>query len=172
MLFDVNSTDTATSSGDYLSGGDSNDLMFGQGNGTQSLLEADPIDGVDNDFDGEVDDLDDRPWRGDVMFGDAGNDYMEGNHGSDLMLGGDGNDDMVGGGSANDPGTDETGTFVGSRDGNDLKDSRDTMYGGAGEDWMAGDNSLIERNLDLGAVNDLVLFDVNSTDITLSGGDS
>jgi len=169
VLFDVNSIDPTTSSGDYMSGGGSNDLMFGQGNGSQGN-QADPIDGnIDNDLDGTSDD--DKPWLGDVMFGNAENDYMEGNHGADLMYGGTGTDDMVGGGSANDESVGQTGSFTGDRTGDGLDDGRDVMYGESGEDWMAGDNALIERNEQLGAANDFVLFDVNSPNETTSGGD-
>jgi len=171
VLFDVNSADTSASSGDYMAGGDANDLMFGQGNGTQPASQADPIDGIDNDLDGADDEIADQPWLGDVMFGFGDNDYMEGNHGADLMYGGDGSDDMVGGGSANDGVAAQTGSFTATRTGEGLDDGRDVMYGEAGQDWMAGDNALIERNEQLGAANDFVLFDVNSDDHTVSGGD-
>jgi Ca2+-binding RTX toxin-like protein len=179
VLFDVNSGDTSVSSGDYMRGGGADDVMFGQGNGTQGD-QADPLDGgIDNDLDNDLEGPDeDQPWEGDVMFGDAGNDYQEGNHGSDLMYGdtGDGsvsgNDDMVGGGSANDgDAVAQTGTFVADRDGNGLADDGDVMFGEGGEDRMTGDNAFVQRNADLGAADDLVLFDVNSADPSFSGGD-
>ena len=174
QLFDVelvgNTIGTAFSGGDWMSGGDAADVMFGQGNGTQPADQADPLDSVDNDFDGregpdsteydcadngfdqdgddnaDGDDPDckaaideDQPWHGDVMFGDAGEDYMEGNHGADWMFGNGGEDDMIGGGSAND------GAITPSRDPQGLADRADVMAGNGEDDVMTGDNARINR---------------------------
>jgi Ca2+-binding RTX toxin-like protein len=77
----------------------------------------------------------------DVIDGDAGNDYIEGNDGDDTIRGGDGDDDLVGGGSAND------GVIDGDRVGNGLIDGGETLIsGGAGVDWITGDNALVNRN--------------------------
>ena len=174
-LFDVNSSNTAVSSGDYLRGGVDDDVIFGQGNGTQPASQSDPIDSIDNDLDGTTDE--DQPWRGDVIFGDDGDDYAEGNHGADLIYGDggglpgvvDGADDLVGGGSADNG--DGTATFVAERSGDGLVDRGDIIFGERGDDQIAGDNALMDRNAALGSTEELVLFDVNSTDTSASGGD-
>ena len=174
-LFDVNSSNTAVSSGDYLRGGLDDDVIFGQGNGTQPASQTDPLDGIDNDLDGTTDE--DLPWLGDVVFGDDGADYAEGNHGADLIYGDggglpgvvDGADDLVGGGSADDG--DGTATFVAERSGDGLADRGDVIFGEGGDDQIAGDNALMDRNAALGSTEGLVLFDVNSTDTSVSGGD-
>lgn len=171
LLFDVNSADNALSGGDFLTGGDDRDLVFGQGNGAQSPDQADPLDGVDNDFDGRegpdstsydcadngfdndgdtfADDDDpectagvideDQPWDGDIIHGNAGDDYLEGNHGADWMFGGDDEDDLVGGGSASD------GAIVPTRDPEGLLDGPDVMHGDDEDDVMTGDNARINR---------------------------
>ena len=93
----MNATDTGVSGGDTIAGGEADDLIFGQGNGTQPSSQTDPLDGIDNDLDGVVDD-DAAGWLGDSLSGDNGSDYIEGNHGADFITGGDGNDDLIGGG--------------------------------------------------------------------------
>ena len=170
QLFDVNSGEPAFSGGDFLTGGTERDLMFGQGNGAQSPDQADPLDLVDNDFDGregpdstEYDCADngfdndddgnpdgtdsgclaaideDKPWDGDILFGNEGDDYMEGNHGADWMFGGDDEDDMVGGGSS------VTGAIVPDRDPAGLLDGPDVMHGDDDDDVMTGDNARVNR---------------------------
>ena len=83
----------------------------------------------------------------DDMSGGNGDDYMEGNAGNDNMDGDAGNDDMVGGtGRINaDPaeGTD------GRLDGGEGDGGGTGMRGGAGFDFMAGDNAVIKRKLDV-----------------------
>ena len=166
-LFDVNSTDVDVSGGDVIDGGTEDDLIFGQGNGSQGD-QSDPGDGVDNDGDGAVDE-DAAGWLGDTISGSDGNDYIEGNHGADLIFGNDGRDDMIGGGSAID------GVIDADRIGDGLTDARDTLWGGGDDDVIAGDNARIlaaeEGPLWLDNARDVRLFDVNSTDPALSGGD-
>ena len=90
------------------------------------------------------------------------------------MYGDAGDDDLMGGGSAID------GRYVPDRVGDGLFDERDTIHGGTGGDVIAGDNARINRGLDaqgpltgllLGTDREVRLFDVNSTDVALSGGD-
>ena len=147
-------------------------MIFGQGNGAQSG-QSDPPDGLDNDGDGAVDE-DAAPWLGDTISAGTGDDYAEGNQGSDLIFGDGGDDDLIGGGSALD------GRYVPERVGDGLWDERDTVHGGDGADVVAGDNARINRGGDaqgpvtgllLGTDRELLLFDVNSTDAALSGGD-
>jgi hypothetical protein len=123
----------------------------------------------DNDGDGDVDDDDDdcqasidedQPWAGDLMFGDAGDDYMEGNHGGDWMFGGEDEDDMIGGGSADD------GLIVPGREGDGLQDGHDVMRGEDEDDVMTGDNARIDRTLDGGEWSRL-----SSSDVTGSIGE-
>ena len=171
-LFDVNSAHEAlVSGGDTMQGDAGDDVIFGQGNGAQSG-QSDPPDGLDNDGDGAVDE-DAAPWLGDTISGGTGDDYAEGNQGSDLIFGDGGDDDLIGGGSALD------GRYVPERVGDGLWDERDTVHGGDGADVVAGDNARINRGdaqgpvtgLLLGTDRELLLFDVNSTDAALSGGD-
>jgi hypothetical protein len=167
VLFDVNSANTALSGGDHLTGGEGDDVAFGQGNGAQPATAADPLNGVDDDLDGresaasteydcadtsdndgtgDIDGADpyclaaideDQPWLGDVIAGNGGIDYVEGNHGADWIAGGDGADMLAGGGSAIDGVIDADRTGVGLLDGHDL------VIGGAGQDVEAGDNAVI-----------------------------
>ena len=104
----------------------------------------------------------------DIMTGGDAPDYLEGNDGNDTMAGNAGDDDMVGGGSAAD------GEIVKSRDGEGLHDEAElNMWGGAGVDWMAGDNALMNRVLFDDTVTPIDLFDVNSSDEPIvSGGDT
>jgi Ca2+-binding RTX toxin-like protein len=166
-LFDVNSANAGASGGDNMTGGDGDDLMFGQGNGSQGN-QSDPEDDADNDGDGAVDE-DAAAWLGDTMLGNAGDDYVEGNHGSDFLSGGDNNDDLIGGGSAID------GVIDSDRTGNGLFDARDTLHGDAGADVEAGDNARIDAALSgplwLTDPRAVILFDVNSATTALSGGD-
>jgi Ca2+-binding RTX toxin-like protein len=170
-LFDVNSPDEAlVSGGDTMEGNAGEDIMFGQGNGSQTN-QSDPPDGnVDNDGDGVADE--DAAWLGDTMRGGADDDYIEGNHGSDLIYGNGGNDDLIGGGSALD------GLFIELRVGNGLQDERDTIYGNDGQDVVAGDNARINRTgevtgliLPVSEDRNVTLFDVDSGDSAFSGGD-
>ena len=167
VLFDVNSANVGVSGGDTVSGGDGDELIFGQGNGAQPN-QSDPDDGLDNDGDGAVDE-DAAGWLGDTMFGDAGHDYVEGNHGSDFLSGGDNNDDLIGGGSAID------GVIDGDRAGHGLFDARDTVHGDGGADVGSGDNARIDAALSgplwLTDACAVILFDVNSLNVALSGGD-
>ena len=104
----------------------------------------------------------------DDMYGGGAGDYMEGNDGSDKIRGEDGDDDLIGGGSANAA---STARSTSDRIGDGLPDEADEIWGGDGEDWIAGDNARIDRNFDLGDTADLVLFDVNPAVTTTSGGD-
>ena len=182
VLFDVatasgSAIDPGTSGGDLIFGDEDADRIFGQGNGSQPADQSDPLDNLDNDGDDIVDE-DGPGWLGDVIFGDGtveaatdGDDYIEGNHGADLIFGGGAEDDLIGGGSA----TDGVITLL-SRSGNSLRDSRDTVHGGSGVDFIAGDNARIDRGgtgtgLTLGTDRSVQLFDVNSLVTATSGGD-
>ncbi|HEU5083458.1 MAG TPA: calcium-binding protein [Acidimicrobiales bacterium] len=80
--------------------------------------------------------------KGDTIAGGAGNDYVEGNDGDDAISGQAGDDDLIGGGSAID------GVIDDDRVGTDLRDAGETLVsGGAGVDWIAGDNAIIVRNI-------------------------
>ena len=93
----------------------------------------------------------------DVISGGDEGDYIEGNHGDDTITGNGGDDDLVGGGSAND------GEIDGDRVGNGLVDGGETLIsGGAGIDWIAGDNALVTRNISSPALAPIILFDVET----------
>ena len=96
----------------------------------------------------------------DIIGGDGGDDYIEGNDGDDTIDGDAGNDDIVGGGSAND------GVIDADRVGDTLLDVGETLIsGGAGVDYIAGDNALMSRVVPSGAPADVVLFDVETVTI-------
>ena len=170
LLFDVNSTDAASSGGDFLSGGSERDLMFGQGNGAQSADQADPLDGVDNDFDGregpestEYDCADngfDNDGDGNVDGADPecssavdedqpwDGDIVFGNEGDDYMEGNHGADWMFGGDAEDDMvggGSAIDGAIVPDRDPAGLFDGPDVMHGESEDDVMTGDNARINR---------------------------
>ncbi len=73
---------------------------------------------------------DDRVWAGN------GDDYAEGNDGTDRIWGEAGDDDLIGGSSEL-----ADGTFTGSEPGR--PDAGDFLYGGDGQDVVAGDNARI-----------------------------
>ncbi len=114
---------------------------------------------------------------GDTINGNEHNDYVEGNDGDDTIHGDGGDDDLVGGGSAND------GVIDANRVGDTLLDVGETLISGdAGEDWMTGDNALIDRNVPIGAPAPIRLFDVETTttnalpgtgggEVLMTGGD-
>ncbi len=107
---------------------------------------------------GNGDDLMFGQGGADVIDGDEGADYIEGNHDDDTIRGGSGNDDLVGGGSAND------GVIDADREGDTLADAGESLIsGGPDEDWITGDNALIDRNVDSDAAAPIVLFDVETT---------
>ena len=86
-------------------------------------------------------DDDDRVYGGlgnDTAYGGNGDDYTEGNPGTDRDLGRPGDDDLIGGSSEL-----ATGLFTGSEPGR--PDTDDFLYGGAGQDVIAGDNAPMTR---------------------------
>ena len=75
-------------------------------------------------------------------------------------------DDLIGGGSALD------GVIDPVRDGETLHDEGESLIeGNAGVDWIMGDNAFSNRVLFADAITPIDLFDVNSADPDVSGGD-
>ena len=74
----------------------------------------------------------------DRTYGGLGDDYAEGNPGTDRVWGEAGDDDIAGGSSQL-----KDGLFTGSEDGR--PDSGDFLYGGTGQDVVAGDNARVTR---------------------------
>jgi Ca2+-binding RTX toxin-like protein len=100
-----------------------------------------------NDYLGGGDDGD-RSYGGlgdDTLYGGDGDDYAEGNPGTDHSWGEAGDDDLVGGSSEL-----ATGLFSGSEPGR--PDSGDFLYGGTGQDVIAGDNAAVTRSVPVHAV--------------------
>jgi Ca2+-binding RTX toxin-like protein len=123
------------------------------------------VHGVDTINAGDSADLAFGQGDADVMHGNDGGDYMEGNNGNDSIYGDAGLDDLVGGGSAND------GVIDDNRIGNGLLDVGETLIdGGTEEDWITGDNALIDRNIPIGAPAPIRLFDVATTTNTPPAG--
>jgi len=114
------------SGGDNLSGGEGDDVMYGQGNGGHGgdddgdgAIDEDPVDRVDNDRDGNEDGTTPAPGAGDCADGigndpiadgrdardpeclphvdeDGGGDLLHGNNGHDYIEGNDGADQIFG----------------------------------------------------------------------------
>lgn len=111
---------------------------------------------------GADDDLVFGQTGGDTIEGGPGADYVEGNNGADSIDGGIGDDDLVGGGSASD------GVIDDDRNGTSLLDDGDDIRGGSDEDWIAGDNALINRSVPALGRAGIELFDVEVYDYDLS----
>lgn len=107
---------------------------------------------------GSGDDLIFGQTGGDTIDGSLDDDYIEGNNGEDVIDGGSGLDDLVGGGSADD------GIIDDDRVGDGLLDDGDAITGGPDEDWAAGDNALINRNVAAAGRAPIELFDVEVYD--------
>ncbi|MDQ3620579.1 MAG: calcium-binding protein [Actinomycetota bacterium] len=86
---------------------------------------------------------------GDLMFGDDGNDRMSGQGENDRMKGNN-NDDFMQGNQDRDwiEGNRDQDDIVGGNTEAGLPDFGDYLYGGAGEDVIAGDNAEIARRID------------------------
>ena len=151
VLFDVLISDPAVAGGDTIIGGSVRDLLFGQAGD-------------------------------DEIEGREGDDYIEGNQGNDTVSGGLGGDDVVGGSASLDGvlGSTIPAGFVAST----ITDGADIIDGYADDDVIVGDNGRISRPPDAGGawridpnaggfvIRLVVLFDVNSPDMSLSGGDT
>ncbi|PKH40912.1 Ca2+-binding protein, RTX toxin-related [Nocardioides alpinus] len=74
----------------------------------------------------------------DVAYGGTGDDHVEGDPGTDRIWGEAGDDDIVGGSSEL-----ASGLFAGSEPGR--PDATDHLYGGSGQDVIAGDNARVTR---------------------------
>ena len=179
---DVNELD----GGDAISGGVQNDVIagdnaiIGDATAADDMLVTLRLDGQGAGDTINGDSGDDRIFGqlgGDTINGNEHADYVEGNDGDDTIHGNDGDDDLIGGGSAND------GIIDADRVGNGLSDVGETLVAGdGGEDWMTGDNALIDRNAPIGAPAPIVLFDVETTttsalpgtgggEVLMTGGD-
>ena len=142
--------------------------------GTVTLLAETTADKGDGDLMyGE--EHEDRMFGGlgnDTMYGNADDDYMEGNADKDAMEGNGGDDDMLGGTTQTGPASLQDSEGEGGQ-----LDDVDTMKGGSGHDVMLGDNGRIARTgnpspiLSGAEERDVELFDLDSTDASLSGGD-
>ncbi|KEO50941.1 LEPR-XLL domain-containing protein [Thioclava pacifica] len=93
---------------------------------------------------------------GDVIFGEAGNDIAMGQQGDDVIFGGLGNDDLIGGHNTAGGSDDLDGlnpvqvaailpTDLSDLDPTDLQEVNDILSGGEGQDVIAGDNAIIQR---------------------------
>jgi len=108
----------------------------------------------------------------DTMYGNADDDYMEGNADQDAMEGNTGDDDMIGGTQQAGPAS-----LVDAEGEGGQLDAKDTMKGGTGHDVMLGDNGSITRTGNASPIlsgseeRDVELYDLDSTDLTLSGDD-
>jgi Ca2+-binding RTX toxin-like protein len=144
-LYDVAFADKTAPSGelageDTMSGNEGDDVMYGQG-------DDDSMSGNEND---------------DYMEGNSGRDTMQGNADQDDMLGGSGVDDGGSGGSRR-----ELRNVVDENAANAPagETQGDQMQGGAGVDYVAGDNAKIARpggtnSFDSSAKRDVTLYDI------------
>jgi Ca2+-binding RTX toxin-like protein len=158
---------------DTLHGDAGNDEMYGNG-ATDTMYGGDGNDymrgGTDDDtMEGNADN--------DEMYGDSGTDVMYGNAGDDAMRGGMGVDYMEGNENADTMhGDADQDDMIGGTARAGVADGTDTMYGNAGHDYMAGDNAEIITfvaftNPDGSFQRNVLLFDVDSSDHSLSAGD-
>nr|WP_304623208.1 immunoglobulin-like domain-containing protein [Pantoea sp. Ap-967] len=159
-------TDQTVAGADTISGGDGNDIIFGDlvsfdsipGSGVEAIqafvatklgVDASTVDAkvmhqyitehyADFDLSRTNDGADTLMGGGgnDILFGQGGNDYLDGGKGNDILLGGAGNDTLLGG---------EGNDLLYGGAGNDTLiggKGNDTLTGGAGADifvWKAGD---------------------------------
>lgn len=91
--------------------------------------------------------------EGDRMWGEEGDDIMLGQQGDDRMWGGTGDDDMIGGhnvsGGYDELGAPAIGASLAAGAVNPVADAmNDAMDGGAGDDLMTGDNTIVWRRGD------------------------
>lgn len=134
---------------DALFGADGADVLIGDNAQTDELASAPyPTDlgstdaahgGNDYLVAGDGDDRSHGGLGDDESHGGTGDDYAEGNPGSDRISGDAGDDDLVGGSSELASGL-LTGSEAGRRDSNDF------LYGGDGQDVIAGDNARVVRD--------------------------
>ena len=148
-LYDVQLADgpaipAGVSAGDTMEGNAGNDVIFGQGNGSQPASQADPDDDIDNDRDGRED--------GDPSDGaDRGYDCNDGAADTTVFLANpdnDGNGDVDAADpqcqAATDEDADWQGDFIHGNEGHDYIEGNhgsDWMFGDGGEDDMAGGGS-------------------------------
>ncbi len=113
----------------------------------------------------------------DLIRGNAGDDVIVGGQGADQILGDDGNDDIIGGHTGwLTPLRLGTALTIGARYGAAGSDTGDTIDGGAGNDWIEGDNGILLRTgssigprfRDLQAQT---IFDANGNDLIVDNGD-
>ncbi|MHC4911285.1 MAG: calcium-binding protein, partial [Planctomycetota bacterium] len=114
--------------GDSLDGDAGNDLIFGDhGEMDLTAAAASSFTAIDTGFaDGGGDD---------TMHGHTGDDTLLGQQGDDRMFGDEDDDDLIGGHNV-EGGVDEL---------DPASDFNDVMDGGEGQDVLAGDNAIIER---------------------------
>ncbi len=146
-------TDDAASGPDGLDG---MDLLFGDHGKTYPASSVGGIIGVDGSLFFSIDTQAAHMGAGDVMFGNGDDDIMIGGQGDDVLIGGTGDDDMIGG--HNVPGgQDELDSMpladclaiipstLADLNPADVNEVNDVLFGGAGDDVMAGDNAAILR---------------------------
>lgn len=152
-----------TANGDWIYGGNGNDLYYGNG-GNDNLIEYENTTGRDTMFGGNGNDTLNGGADNDRLFGDAGNDavvggsgndHIEGDNasmttsgGNDTLSGGSGDDsiygqlgsDTIDGGTGNDLlyGDRADGQGVGGNDYIAGGDGNDTVWAGGGDDTVLG----------------------------------
>ncbi|WP_182376589.1 calcium-binding protein [Nocardioides sp. WS12] len=119
----------------------------------------------------------DRSYGGladDISYGGNADDYAEGNPGTDQIWGEAGDDDLVGGSSEL-----ASGLLLGSEPGR--PDANDSLYGGGGQDVIAGDNAWVVRGgtahpvmagRGLTTTRGVDLADESGTQTGVAGGDA
>jgi Ca2+-binding RTX toxin-like protein len=144
QLADGAAVDEGVSGGDTIEGNAGNDVIFGQGNGSQLASQADPDDDIDNDRDGRED-------GNPSDAADRGYDCNDGAADTTVFLAdpdNDGNGDVDAADpqcqAATDEDADWQGDLIHGNDGHDYIEGNhgsDWMFGDGGEDDMAGGGS-------------------------------
>jgi Ca2+-binding RTX toxin-like protein len=158
--------------GDHMFGGSGDDKMAGDDAtitqpGIVSLL-AEASQGQADLIFGETDDDAMYGELGDDdIYGAAGIDHAEGNAGDDDIFGESDDDDLIGGT------TEASDTAVGLGQNGGQPDGSDNIVGGPGHDALLGDNGEVTRiggtRPDGAPERTITLWDLDSTDLTLSG---
>ncbi len=100
----------------------------------------------------------------DTLSGGGDDDYMEGNAGKDILNGDDDDDDLTGGSGHDNGGAGGASRSLANVNDDNIGGAGDTLNGGAGVDFMAGDNANVTRN----SPRLIVLYNVDFADDALT----
>ena len=145
---------------DILRGGQGNDTLYGDGDGTETYAGNDYLYGEKQ--------IGGANWTGnDVLYGEDGDDYLYGRKGDDMLYGGNGEDRLYGDdGSDTLHGGDGDDHLYGYNDDDILyaDDGLDRLWGGSGADTFIFDAATAYNDLDI--IADFVIGDGDKLDLS------